>query len=775
MSVALFHSVAAADEEQLLAESVKLVAPERARWRFSLPALGKDRQVRLSLEGRIVRERLAGSTHVLQINVNGQYLYRKDLINKGPDAVTATGAFLPWSKASLWRLLYSPDFRAAASDGDSPYHITSGDPYLFVFDITPYVHEGENEVWAKHFQATQKPLTIELRDVKVIVGKPVPRWQPPPPAPAPTGPVPEFVLRPPKPAAFELRVYNKGAVEIGIGGKVFRIASSFSLPNGQWLELAPDGKSKEPGAKKPVRIALRTAHYTVDRVVEKLPGRCIVSDTIRNLSPDRRLGLIVKHEVSMPDTPVEVRLCGWPMKRSSAKKRSPANPTTFVRFKNASLGMAAEDDVFRVHGCNYFDAEKFGMSDSEFALAPGASYTMRWSIYPGQGDYWDFINTVRRAWDVNFTIPGPFCFMGRLDFDRNTPLEEVRRWVKSRDLKILVSGIAKYPNGKYAHGTGILHAPKWVARQKELFELLHAACPDVKLLVYFHAQISTEPGAEKKYPDCPLLDGTGGHVNYPYRYALPAFVPTLQSSYGKAVWGYIDIILDEIGADGIYWDELSYSATPYHYGEPWDGHTAVIHPETHEIKGYRSMVPLLTQPFKLDVVKKLEARGKMIVGNTAPVTATMTAQHFPRFCETGSYTHIYSVHLFSPIGLGNHTTEMDQDTAMEHLRRILDYGAVYYGHLFSWDPPEENFIKYLFPITPIELHEGVVIGKERILTNRFGLFGWGDGTVPDVHVFDSRTKRVKAPLVKTIRRGREVLTEIRLRGDQVAAIVRRKP
>ena len=48
----------------------------------------------------------------------------------------------------------------------------------------------------------------------------------------------------------------------------------------------------------------------------------------------------------------------------------------------------------------------------------------------------------------------------------------------------------------------------------------------------------------------------------------------------------------------------------------------------------------------------------------------------------------------------------------------------------------------MFPITPVELHEGYIIGQERIVTNRSGLFGWGDDSRHEVHVFDDQGREV---------------------------------
>jgi hypothetical protein len=50
--------------------------------------------------------------------------------------------------------------------------------------------------------------------------------------------------------------------------------------------------------------------------------------------------------------------------------------------------------------------------------------------------------------------------------------------------------------------------------------------------------------------------------------------------------------------------------------------------------------------------------------------------------------------------------------------------------LIPWGPdfPAEykTLTEHMYPTTPIEIHAGYVIARERILTNRSGLFGWGD-------------------------------------------------
>jgi hypothetical protein len=79
----------------------------------------------------------------------------------------------------------------------------------------------------------------------------------------------------------------------------------------------------------------------------------------------------------------------------------------------------------------------------------------------------------------------------------------------------------------------------------------------------------------------------------------------------------------------------------------------------------------------------------------------------------------------------------------------------------------------MYPITPLELHAGYIIGGERIVTKLSGLYGWGDASAHEVHVFDDTGREVvnfQAPLITE---DGKTWTELRVPEDWSAAIVRR--
>jgi len=104
----------------------------------------------------------------------------------------------------------------------------------------------------------------------------------------------------------------------------------------------------------------------------------------------------------------------------------------------------------------------------------------------------------------------------------------------------------------------------------------------------------------------------------------------------------------------------------------------------------------------------------------------------------------------------------------------LDYGCVYHWYNdVLVIPTHHHLTRYMYPITPLELHEGYVIGNERIITNRSGLFGWGDNSKHEVHVFNDEGREVEGFEAPLITLEDKTCTELRIGEDWSAAIIRK--
>jgi len=760
-----------AESEQTIIAATESVSSAKIRREFTIPPFGVEHQVRLALEARIEWKNLAGSNPWMRVAINGNYLGKRDLLNKRDEFRLRNGLDMTWSHGDRWRVLYSPDFEQAVKDVNHPHACPDADPYRYVWNITPYVQPGQNRLEIDNLQVLAKPTTLVLRNVKLAVGRPL---SPPPEevvAAVPTGPLPTFVARGPQVVPLEVRLAAGGGIELKVAGRAFRVLSRSSLPQGKWQPTTIDDFGSPIARGGSAETQWHTPAYDIHRRVHICDDHIDVTDTLSNTTA-ALIGILYENRVQCGTPPGEVRLAGRPALGEAATAHDAAHPSAFAAWKGLGLGIVAVDDVFRVHVKSFTAAGALGLADEQLGLDGGKSITFEWSLYPVPGgDYWDFINAVRRNWDANYAIPGPFAFT--MHFLAPKTAEWYGQWIRQRGLKIVCGGIAAYPDGRYAHGTGIEQAPKWVAQEADWTRKMLAAAPDVKVLAYFHAQCCSEPGGEKKYADSRLIDAQGEHLGYPFAYRLPLYVPTRENRYGKALWGYVRTCLDEIGTSGLYWDEMTHSVLEYVYGGPWDGCTAIIQPQTHALLGKRSSVTLLMQPLQLEIVKHLRERGKFLMANTQATTRTMLRQQIVRFVETGSYAAMTGTHLGCPLGLGNHHLEQTQADAARNVRELLRFGGVYYGWQYDREPAGWNFTEPMFPITPVELREGMVMGRERIHTARSGRFGWPDGSAADVYVVDSQGRRVTSGMVREIAEQGRRLYEIRMPGNHFAILVKR--
>jgi hypothetical protein len=164
----------------------------------------------------------------------------------------------------------------------------------------------------------------------------------------------------------------------------------------------------------------------------------------------------------------------------------------------------------------------------------------------------------------------------------------------------------------------------------------------------------------------------------------------------------------------------------------------------------------------------------MMVGNFSPETRSERQFKFPRFEETSSSRWIALSHLYTPIQLGDMLTYSNTAKDMAADQRIaIKRGALYYHYNGNTGCP--SLTSKMFPFTPVELHSGWLVGKERILTCVSGDFGWrGEKPEVDVFVFDELGREVKDCQfsVRDTPQGRVFTLE--LKTDHCAAIVKKQ-
>jgi hypothetical protein len=232
------------------------------------------------------------------------------------------------------------------------------------------------------------------------------------------------------------------------------------------------------------------------------------------------------------------------------------------------------------------------------------------------------------------------------------------------------------------------------------------------------------------------------------------------------------VVVNDIGADGVFMDEPTFCRIKYAYNKT-DGCSADIDQKTHKIIRKKGSMALLSKDWRYKYFKKLLDEKRPFMANGAPYTKTLTDLKFQAFTESGDINNCSKMVLHSPIALGDHLTERKYKDSYNTMLKALERGCLYawYGHIFHMNKAPTF---YMYPFTPIEIHEGYVIGRERIITGKSGYFGWGDKSGFNAYVFDSDGKPTDKIKIPEIMKNGKSYAEVRIPEDFMVILVRNK-
>jgi len=720
-----------------------------ARSEFSLDAPTRPEGLLavFSVLARLDFKQVAGYSPALRVLINGKAAGGERMLNRPLRMKARGGDLYSMAAGELLSTYYSPDYTSPDTDSHygpvDPIHVC-----LIELDVTDLIAEGANTVTVEH-AAPSNTCALALADGQLLFMPP-----PPPPKPKagpPTGALP-FIAPAAETIEFHAACEADGVIKISVVGESFCVTSRFSTPEPAW---ASGGN----------------AWFSHQRTMANTGDAIIVCDTFTNLTAEN-LPVMRRNEISMGDSIKHLWLAGLERADKEGFSASPANPTTYAATESAGIGLLPLDDVARIHAANHAQDGIIGLSDNNLILQPGVTYTAEWAIVPTDApDYWAFINAARRLYNANFTIEGAFVFL-RADPHTDTWTDEqVTDFLRFKSADYVCASIS-YPmyKGRYPHGTAF----QLITHDNFInsFNRWKSLMPDIRTQVYFHCFIDVTDDGPERFADARLILPDGSHANYGEAHDR-IYIPTSENSYGVEVGKNVDVIRDDIGADGVYWDEHEYSRHHYHYAEPWDGVTGDIDQKSMTIARLKSSVTLLSEPWRLELARRILARGPL-VGNGPPFTRAMAALQFPCFVETGSISHCTQAHLHTPIALGDHLTERSELDAYRVMLAALDYGCVYHWYNdLTVIPTHPHLVQYMYPITPLELHAGYILGKERIVTKISGMFGWNDASEHEVHVFNDLGREAPNFVAPTIQKDGNTWTELRLAEDWSAAIIRK--
>jgi hypothetical protein len=608
-------------------------------------------------------------------------------------------------------------------------------------------------------------------------------------------------------------VGKNGEVQINYGGSSCVITSEYSYPGKKigWNALASENIGAEPAWKPRLKgqgdssVLLRASgrYYGLTRIVCLRRGRVQIQDTLTNRR-DSPVAVLIRHRVTMPQA-VE----------NAVVMNSAAAPLIFFSQNGADWGILAEDDIGRLQFDASCVANRAEIHHSNFALDTGKSYTFRYAVYPMKrtGDVYDLVNRVRRDSKANFTIEGPFAF-----FDAASPMLTNRpaltTYLRRRNLRV----VALSPWLDYDPGSmdRVISRDEYKALAQQVARTLRQVSPGIKVLGCIECDwvnivpdkmtnghlisTGTPQQVAKVIADANLpwkdstkrdRDGTV-RIEYYKRGGKPQFslgvYPAPGNYHHRFLLEQAAFLLDHVGLDGFYIDEFSqaWGGTIRDYSR-WDGFSVDVDPATGEIAQGFADCGLVGKGPRLDIIRCALNRRKNITANTYSTTLAEQSLPAQRFAETQGSTNldlarpgekppfvdnIFAGVLGSPIGLGALPSSGQPDLAQGLMLTLISYlrhGLLYYHYAYP-DLPEAGPgsgeygpINRMFPFTPIELHEGWVKGRERIIAAASLSTRWAKPSRPRVFLFDLHGRQAPTAGKAELRRIKDGLWQITLR------------
>lgn len=772
---------------------------------FDLGQIPQTGTVLLKISSRLDAKGLGGSMFFMNLSLNGHKIEPATsrtavrLVNKAMSSPVSAGVSGSWYDGRLggWRVIYAPDFQKALSQ-----LFYENSPYDIVLDVTDLVRPGADnhlEITNTATESAKKyadtnadlvigELSVETSTAQSLMMQPVQDVLP--------------IINRGEPAAgaalYQGEILPGGGFALRMGQRTFKFNSAFSYPNAGFNTLSA-GSVIHNGQQdwqvavdaKAGRVAAQGADYRIERTIKFEKSHVEIEDAITNLHPDAPLGMAVRDEMDLSGVPsAQIRLAGNPDPTVN-DYYAPGNPSVHVRLPDSGIGIIAEDDVFRNQARLYVDPARqsspavAGIRTEMLRLAPAETYVLRWAVYPVAGpDYYDFINLVRADWGANFTTPGAWWWGFLPDAVLQMPVPQLHDFLVHNGIHY-----ANFDGGwidrqnenpRLGFGAGVFddYWASYRGRIRAAGEKLHQALPGIKVLGYYDVQQDTSENSSQKFADSLLTNVRGepisGEWSFPNHPSTQFYgtVPSLQNSFGKAALSIAERYMDDMKLDGLYWDEMD-NVT---YGIPritytiFDGHSCQLNPQTWAIQREIGIVPLISSPFHKAVIQAVQKRGGVILGNTPSGILSELHTGINRMVEIqNNDTNHYQGNLETPLGyIGTHND-------WNNFLRVFNFAMLPVpimprNKTGAYINLDNDILPYLFPFTPVELHPGYLLGKERIIVTHDGNYGWmGTNTLALTRHFDDKGNLTKThfPIDCTSKSAR---TAVSLKDNEAAVL-----
>ncbi|MBR2357242.1 MAG: hypothetical protein IKD10_12825 [Lentisphaeria bacterium] len=579
---------------------------------------------------------------------------------------------------------------------------------------------------------------------------------------------------------FKVSVTATGGLALERNGEKYFCEAAFSYPGKPEMKFdrfSLDRSKNRAGWSASVKksgnalvISAQTADRKVVRTV-KFAGKFLeISDAVTNLTAkDQPLMSKFSATGTFEVKPDELYLAG--MQGITTETGCGANPTLYIKGKKSGLGVMALDDAFRCHLELARTGANQAVMQNPTALAANETYTQKQLLMlTDKADYFEFINALRKHLKLNHILHGPITLGGsklppaslqyRVAMAGTNP-----QWFEYGDVASLnrprEEYIRQYRKSKAMYKTRqprttVLvyteNSPATVDRNKLVNRDLLPENNEKPLTGTYGQVISKEATSvldNSPWKDSILRAADGRAIIDLYYSAGPDMLSLLvypynNNHYQKVMFERTSFLLDKANVDGIYIDQFA-NGTMYSVAnsrdrisyEKWDGRTVLLNPDG-TIKNKLFDIGYACSKTRADYIRFVTSRGKFFLANTQPVTTTEAAAGGMRFYESDSENlapmllstgkpPTYRLQAFaqlspSPILLGCRPVRFSKQRELwpKMYNRAfiggLRHGLLYVHYGWSSALNCYDLVNHMFPLTPVELGEGFVIGKERIVT-----------------------------------------------------------
>jgi hypothetical protein len=568
---------------------------------------------------------------------------------------------------------------------------------------------------------------------------------------------------------------NGGDLMLYAKNEAFALRSDFSYPANPEMKFNTLSAGTATGVKlwKPtltsknniVIVKAISQEYTVTRKISKWKSALKIEDTIQNTSK-ADIAVAVRYSLISKNllTSKQYYLSG--STDVDLRDGIGSNPTLLAIKGKSSVGMMAYDDVFRNQAIAQHAGSSINFYNTHLGIPAGKSYTIVRLVHAiASNDQFAYINLLRRELNRNnVTIIGPFKFGHRA----------WKEWPKTMRNSI-VNGV---PWIEYMNGAGKSRAEIKKMAQAEL-AAIHAKDPKMKLLATLEHNLvaidttkipggkvlPVRTGHERHYGiklnkaqskllesnpnrDSMIRDKNGNIIVENFFAKAPYIDLFVYSEIGNYRYKHIiklmDYLMDECKYNGIYMDQFAAGGAAWNRVDrkrydKWDGFSVNMTPNGKiKEKCYDYIVKGAAA--RVNITNHVLAKGGIFIANTQPCTEAETLTSGIRFTEmeNNNVTDTLksqdepSDFLYqamgqlsstpSTLGVRPHIHSSDRKEWGKISNRAiiiaLRHGLVYYNYNIGVDERYGGYgiLDKMFPITPVELGKGFIIGKERILT-----------------------------------------------------------